>query len=125
MSDDSFGLWIDGVCQSECDAVILSNPIVDVEYLHSIEDVLFGNGEYLPCLVRRYCEGDYYNSGLFDEFESRVLESRRFSLVEQLDEFVEWVKEHQEYNDLLLVDVYDDVQKQIKKIKEDYSMIKG
>ena len=99
--------WIDRLCKWECNQICLSIPIINLEYLHNIEEEFHTKKIYVPLLIRRYMvsASQYYNT-FFEDYNKEFETTRRYSLMEQNKEYIDWLSNHSEYNDLLLENHY-------------------
>ena len=62
---------------------------------------------YLPCIIRLEINEFNYlefieKEGLLDKLYNKLVESRKFSFSEMLDEFARWVNDNPEYKDFLI-----------------------
>ena len=101
--------------------------IINLPVLQDYEEELIKKHEYLPLLIRRYLHIDYYRyckENQLTQVYNKIIESRHLTPEQYTEEFISWIKQHNEYGDLFNHKSYNQLQKELQKVKEEYSKIK-
>lgn len=107
----------------EMDDIYHRHSLINTNVLSGIEQELYDKKLYLPVYVRRFLENNYYHSPLFTEYKDKILKSRRYNSGEQVKELLEWLKQHNEYSNLLNTDVYNNLQKELHVLEKEYKEV--
>ena len=106
--------------REEMEDIYHRHSLINTDVLSGIEQELYDKELYLPVYVRRFLENNYYFSPLFTEYKDKILKSRRYNSSEQVKELLEWLKQHNEYSNLLNEKVYKNLQSELSVLENEY-----
>lgn len=99
--------------------IYLKYNIVNIDKVKKRQEDLFALNDYLPLLIRTFCDGYFTRmekNGVIDKVFEKMRKvgkhkSREFSV----NEFIDWIGKHDEFEDLLnrreLKKLYDEIDK--------------
>lgn len=101
--------------------------LIDINYLKSIENELISKEEYLPVLVRRYLSIDYFNyikTKNNNSLLEKLNDTRRLTNKDAVEDLQVWLKKHQEYKDLFIINNYNRLNNELKTLEKQYKDLK-
>ena len=79
----------------------LKYNIVNINEVYDCEKELVESNIYLPNLLRQFISNDYYIHVTDSEVYDKLNETRSFTRQESVEEFVKWIEDNRDYNQLL------------------------
>lgn len=119
--------WIEDILEEDKNNTIMETLIVDVKRLLTVEDELLSKFDYLPVMICMYMSKSYIQyhklNNTYKDLEDKINQSRRYTAQQILDEFINWINTHREYNYLLNKTEYNKLQKTLKEKEKEYNKI--
>ena len=95
---------------------------MNINALPKYNEELVGLNQYLPNILQGYMANDYYFSliknGVWDKVLEQMKNSKYYSYEESSLEFVEWIKKHPQFQELLNTDELDRINQELKDLDD-------
>ena len=106
----------------EREKIYLSHNLLNINALPKYNEELVGLNQYLPNILQGYMANDYYFSliknGVWDKVLEQMKNSKYYSYEESSLEFVEWIKKHPQFQELLNTDELDRINQELKDLDD-------
>jgi len=95
----------------------LKTNIINIDEVYKLEKEFVSSNIYLPNLIRYFISNDYYSNVTSQEVVDKLVETRRYTRQENVEEFIEWIKKNPQYDQLLNNDELKKLNQHLKKYK--------
>ena len=116
---------IERALNKEYDAIYSRHHLVDLTELSMLEDELVGTKKFLPFQIRRYLKTNYLKYLQVNDGDvgiiNQIIDTRNQGVKEKVSEFITWINDNKQYNQLLDEKDYQQYTNEIEKIEMEYS----
>ena len=107
--------------------IYLKYNIVNIDNVKKRQEDLFALNDYLPLLIRSFCDGYFTrmekNDVLNEVFEKMRKVGKYQSRKSSVNEFIDWIGEHKEFEELLKENNLKKMQKELSDLDKDFEKI--
>jgi len=107
--------------------IYLKYNIVNIDNVKKRQEDLFALNDYLPLLIRSFCDGYFTrmekNDVLNEVFEKMRKVGKYQSRKSSVNEFIDWIGEHKEFEELLNENNLKKMQKELSDLDKDFEKI--